>query len=212
VQHLVVTLRVAQVLVSLLVCKTIISVLLTYHDYYPPNFRSEFLLGRNRYFFGPYQWAFYVHIISGPFTLISGLALINDSFRRRFPAWHRRLGRIQIASVLLLVAPSGLWLAWYAATGAVAAIGFATLAVVTAICVAKGWQAAIQRRFNQHRCWMMRCFVLLCSAVALRVIGGLSDVLGVEWTYPFAAWISWLLPLLVLESFTARQRSSRLPQ
>ena len=156
VQRSFATLRVAQVLACLLVCKTTIFILLTFRDYFPPNFRSDFLLGRNTYFFGPYQWAFYVHIISGPIALISGLVLISDFVRCRFPAFHRNLGRTQIACILFLVAPSGLWMAWYAATGAVAAVGFATLAVVTAICAAKGWRAAIQRRFNQHRCWMLR--------------------------------------------------------
>jgi len=187
-------------LACLLVCKTTLVVLLTFPDYFPPNFRSDFLSGRNAYFFGPYQWAFYAHILSGPFVLINGLILIGDPVRRRFPRWHRRLGKIQVASVLFLVAPSGLWMAWYAATGAVAAVGFVTLAVVTAICAAKGWRAAIHRRFGEHRRWMLRCYVLLCSAVVLRVIGGLSDVLGVEGIYPYAAWLSWLLPLFVLES------------
>ena len=207
-----VTLRVVKALACLLVCQTIVSVLLAFRDYFPPNFRSDFLLGRNTYFFGPYQWAFYAHIISGPLTLISGLALISDSVRRRFPTRHRHLGRAQIACVLFLVAPSGLWLAWYAATGVVAAIGFATLAVDTTICAAKGWRAAIQRRFDQHRFWMLRCYALLCSAVVLRVIGGLSDVVGAEWTYPFAAWFSWLLPLFVLESLRFSHLSLHLRQ
>jgi len=209
VQRSFTTLRIAQLLACLLVCKTTIIVLLTFPDYFPPNFRSDFLLGRNEYFFGPYQWAFYTHIISGPFTLISGLVLLNGSVRRRFPAVHRNLGRVQIACILFLVAPSGLWMAWYAATGTVAAAGFATLAIVTTICGAKGWQAAIQRRFDQHRRWMLRCYMLLCSAVVVRVIGGLSDVLGAEWTYPFAAWLSWLLPLFVLESLRLSQLSFR---
>ena len=192
--------RVVQVLACLLVCKTTTSILLAFGDYFPPNFRSDFLLGRSTYFFGTYQWAFYAHIITGPFTLIAGLVLTNETLRRRFPTWHRRLGRVQMVCVLFLVAPSGLWMARYAATGGVAALGFATLAVVTVICAAQGWRAAIRRRFDQHRRWMLRCFALLCSAVVLRVIGGLSDVLGLEWTYPFAAWISWLLPLFFLES------------
>ena len=63
-------------------------------------------------------------------------------------------------------------MAWYAATGIFAAAGFATLAVVTAFCVVKGWQAATQHHFDEHRWWMLRCFVLLCSAVLLRAIGG----------------------------------------
>jgi hypothetical protein len=191
---------VVPLLAYLLVCQTTASVLLAFSEYFPPNFRSDFLLGRQTYFFGPYQWAFYVHILSGPFTLISGLVLISDSVRRRFPALHRQLGRVQLTCVLFLVTPSGLWLAWYAATGQVAAAGFATLAILTAFCAAMGWTTALQRRFDQHRLWMLRCYALLCSAVVLRVIGGLSDVLGAEWTYPFAAWLSWLLPLLVLES------------
>lgn len=193
-------LRVVQVLACLLVLRTTAFVLFSFRDYFPPNFRSDFLLGRSAYFFGPYQWAFYAHILSGPFTLVCGLILISDFVRRRFPAWHRRLGRVQVAVVLLLVAPSGLWMAWHASTGAVAAAGFATLAVVTAVCAANGWRAAVHRRFDTHRRWMLRCYVLLCSAVVLRVIGGLSETLGAEWTYPFAAWISWLAPLAVLES------------
>ncbi len=195
-----VAIRLAQVLACLLVCKTTIVVLLTYPDYFSPNFRSDFLLGRKAYFFGPYQWAFYTHLFSGPFVLINGLILMSSPVRQRFQTWHRRLGRVQVACVLFLVAPSGLWMAWYAATGAIAAAGFAVLAVVTVVCATKGWRAAMQRRFGEHRRWMLRCYVLLCSAVVLRVIGGLSDLLGVEWTYPYAAWLSWLLPLIVLES------------
>lgn len=202
-------LRVAQVLACLLVCRTVFVVLLSYRDYFPANFQSDFLLGRSTYFFGPYEWAFYAHIISGPFALVSGLVLISDFVRRRFSAWHRRLGQTHILCVLLLVAPSGLWMAVYAATGEIAAIGFAALAIVTAICAAKGWQAAVRQRFDEHRCWMQRCFILLCSAVVLRVIGGLSEVVGAEWTYPFAAWISWLLPLVVLESLRLNPVSLR---
>jgi hypothetical protein len=72
---------------------------------------------------------------------------------------------------------------------------------VTGLCVLAGWRAAVQRRFAEHRDWMWPCFLLLCSAVVLRVIGGAATVAGVsrEWTYQFAAWASWLAPLAVLE-------------
>ena len=77
------TVRLVQVLAVLLVCKTTVSVLLGFRDYFPPDFRSDFLLGRRTYFFGPYQWAFYAHIISGPITLVTGMVLISDSARHR---------------------------------------------------------------------------------------------------------------------------------
>jgi hypothetical protein len=48
---------------------------------------------------------------------------------------------------------------------------------------------------------MARSFVLLCSAVVLRVAGGLATVAGVqsEWFDPVASWACWLLPLTAYE-------------
>ena len=67
-----------------------------------------------------------------------GMILVSKQFRLRFAKWHRVQGRIQVSCVLLLVAPSGLWMARYAEAGAIAGTGFAALAVVTGICVALG--------------------------------------------------------------------------
>ena len=69
----------------------------------------------------------------------------------------------------------------------------------------------MQRRFDEHRAWMLRCYVLLCSTVVLRKLGGLAELTEVESAYPYAAWLSWLLPLLVLEVWRATGlRSTRL--
>ncbi len=187
--------------VGFLIVKVTAEVILGYRNYFPPNFRSNFLLGREDYFFGSYRWAFYPHIASGPVSLVLGMILLSESFRRRFAKWHRRLGRIQVANILLLVAPSGLWMAFYAAAGISASIGFAILACLTAASAALGWRAAVQRRFPLHRIWMQRCFLLLCSTVVLRLLGGLAVVSGIraDWYDPLIAWASWLLPLAIFE-------------
>jgi uncharacterized membrane protein len=194
--------RVLRILAALLIWKVTLSILLEYRHYIPPNFDSDFLRGREAYFWGAYGWAFYVHLASGPASLILGTILISDRFRTSAPAWHRRLGRVQGMCVLLLVAPSGLWMAWYAATGSVAAAGLGSLAIATAVCVALGWRAAVRRRFAEHQRWMQRTFILLCSAVVIRVIGGLATVAGWDalWLYPFSTWASWLAPLLLFEA------------
>src|SRR5688572_21409498 len=134
---------------TLLILKVTVSVILGYRDYLPPDFSADFLLGRESYFWGPYSWAFYTHLVAGPLTLIVGTFLISDRFRRVAPRWHRRLGRIQVASILLLVVPSGLWMAGYALTGAVAGAGLGTLALATAACTVLGWRRAVQRRFDE---------------------------------------------------------------
>ena len=203
--------RAVTLLAGLLILKVTVRVILNYHNYFPPNFESDFLRGRELYFLGFYHWAFYTHIASGPFSLMLGMILVSEHFRRRFPRWHRHLGRIQVASVLLLVTPSGLWMAYYAAAGPIAAAGLAVLAVVTGICVALGWRSAVKRRFHDHRRWMWRAFLLLCSAVLLRLIGGLATVTGVAvtWVDPLATWMSWLVPLTAFELSELGKRRTR---
>jgi uncharacterized membrane protein len=189
------------VIAGLLVVKVTVEVMLGFGSYFPPNFRSDFLRGREGYFFGAYQWAFYAHIMSGPTALLAGMVLLSERFRSRFPKWHRNLGRCHTVNVLCVVAPSGLWMAYFASTGTIAAIGFAILSVLTGTCVALGWRAAVKRQFAVHRRWMWRCFLLLCSAVVIRLLGGFGTVLEIQapWFNPAASWVSWVLPLLTFE-------------
>jgi|SRR5579883_1702488 len=203
--------RLLTLLAGVLVLRVTASVVSNYHNYWPPNFSSDFLRGREPYFFGAYQWAFYTHIISGPVSLVLGLFLISERARTRFPKWHRYLGRVQVAGVLLLVTPSGLWMAVHAAAGPVGAAGLAALAIATATCAALGAWSAMTRRFLDHRRWMWRCYLLLCSAVVLRLIGGLATVTGVaaSWIDPPATWISWLAPLAAFELREWTRRKSR---
>jgi len=188
----------------LLIARVTVLVVLNYREYIPPNFDSDFLLGRGSYFWHGYHWAFFSHLVSGPVSLILGLILINDRFRQKFSSWHRWLGRIQVINVLGLVVPSGLWMARYAITGSFASLGFASLALATGVSIAMGWRTAVKRRFKEHRRWMLRCFLLLCSAVVIRMIGGLATVLefDADWLYPLSAWCSWLVPLFAFELFS----------
>jgi len=192
---------VLSIVAGILIIKVTVSVVSHYVDYFPLNFSSDFLRGRERDFSGVYRWAFTTHILSGPVSLILGLILIGERFRTRFPKGHRYLGRLQVACVLFLVTPSGLWMARNAAAGPIAAVGLAALAIATATCIAIGAWSAVKRRFADHRRWMWRGYLLLCSAVVLRLIGGLATVTGMTaaWVDPLATWLSWLMPLSAFE-------------
>jgi hypothetical protein len=76
------------------------------------------------------------------------------------------------------------------------------LAVATGTSVACGWRAALGRQWERHRWWMWRTFALLGSAVVLRLLGGLAAVTQIEaqGAYPASIWISWLGPLILVES------------
>ena len=89
----------------------------------------------------------------------------------------------------------------YCAAGPVAGVGLAGLAVAAATTATLAAWAAARRRSSEHRRWMWRCYLLLCSAVVLRVLGGLGTVLGPvgPWYDPLATWLCWLAPLAVFE-------------
>lgn len=185
-----------------LILRVLATILANYPDYFPPNFESLFLQGREATFTGAYRLAFYVHIFSSPFVLLNGLILLSEYVRRHCGGIHRVLGRIQVGVLLLFVLPSGAVMSLNAFGGWLAGLSFLLLSAATASCAVVGVVYARRRLYARHRRWMLRSYVLICSAVALRLISGAAELLGVsspEYAYIIAAWSSWLLPLAAFE-------------
>jgi hypothetical protein len=185
-----------------LVLRVLATILSNYPDYLPPNFDSLFLEGREATFTGAYRAAFYVHIFTGPVVLFSGLILLSEYIRRNHARWHRVLGRAHVGVLLVFVLPGALVMSRHAFGGWPAGLSFLLLSAATASCAIVGVRHAQRHRFQQHRSWMLRSYVLICSAVALRLISGTVGMVGVsspQVAYCVAAWVSWLLPLTVFE-------------
>ncbi|WP_238537825.1 DUF2306 domain-containing protein [Zavarzinella formosa] len=189
-------------LTVLLILRVTVTILANYPDYYPPNFDSLFLRDRESTFTSVYQPAFYIHIITAPMVLLNGLLLMNDSLRRHHGKLHRISGRVQVGVLLLLMLPSGVVMAQHSFAGWPSGLSFLLLSATTGVCAIMGVVAARRRRFDQHRRWMTRCFVLICSAITLRLLSGamgLLDLPNPEEAYVIASWSSWLVPLAVVE-------------
>jgi uncharacterized membrane protein len=189
-------------LAVVLILRVLATILANYPDYFPPNFDALFLQGREATFTGAYRPAFYVHIFSGPVVLLGGLILLSESVRARYGGLHRRLGRLQVVVLLLFVLPSSVVMSRHAFGGWPAGLSFLVLSAATASCAIVGVLHARRRRYGQHRRWMLRSYVLICSAVALRLMSGAAGLVGVpspEAAYIVAAWSSWLLPLAAFE-------------
>ncbi|WP_439632275.1 DUF2306 domain-containing protein [Gemmata sp.] len=200
-------------LAVVLILRVLATILANYPDYFPPDFESLFLLGREATFTGAYRVAFYVHIASSPLVLVSGLVLLSETVRSRCGSFHRYLGRAHVMALLVLVLPSSIVMARYAFGGWPAGASFVLLAFATAACAVAGVGCARGRRYDRHRRWMLRSYVLICSAVVLRLISGAAGLIGVaspEGAYIAAAWSSWVIPLLgyeVFERWMVRQRT-----
>jgi hypothetical protein len=181
--------------------KVLGSMLWEYPRYFPADFEATFLIGREESFTPLYAMAFYVHIIAGPLTMLLATFLMWSGGRRRWLAWHRWAGRSLMALIFAALAPSGLVMAPKAFAGPVAGVGFAVLALLTALMAGQTLYYARQRRFAPHARWAGRCYVLLVSPLILRVVAGLLIVLqaDTELAYCLNAWLSWLAPLAIYE-------------
>ncbi|MGN6136708.1 MAG: DUF2306 domain-containing protein [Aureliella sp.] len=194
---------VAVIVASVLLLKVFLSILYQYQWYFPADFSSEFLSGREASFHGAYRAAFYAHIVSAPLTLIVGLFLLFSGHdllrfdRYRAAHIHRFAGRVQAAIVLLVVVPSGFVMARHAFAGPIAGTGLAALSAATAGCIIMAVHYACKGELHLHRSWATRSCILLGSPLLLRLISGVVLLLQLEPTtcYRFSAWVSWLIPL-----------------
>jgi uncharacterized membrane protein len=189
-------------LAVVLILRVLATILANYPHYFPPNFDSLFLQGREATFTGAYRVAFYVHIFSGPLVLFNGLILLSEYVRRRYSGWHRWLGRAQVVVLLLFVLPSSMVMSRHAFGGWPAGLSFFLLSAATASCAIVGVVYALRGRYDRHRRWMTRCYILICSAVILRLISGTASLVEVpspEGAYILATWSSWLVPLAAYE-------------
>ena len=199
-------------LIVVLFFKVVVVILLEYRNYFPADFTSNFLAGREAYFFGSYRVAFYAHIVSGPICLLIAAFLMFSGKQKSLHRWHRWLGKALAFLVLLIMLPSGFVMATRSFTGPIAAAAFFVLTFVTAICVVMASYHASQRRFAVHQLWATRSFILLCSPLLLRLITGATIFFAVEseWSYRFAAWGSWLIPLTIFEYRRIFSRHSKI--
>ncbi|MFF5213456.1 DUF2306 domain-containing protein [Streptosporangium sp. NPDC000396] len=159
------------------------------------------------------------HIIFGTVALLTGCFQVWPWFRRSYPRTHRWMGR---AYFFLGVFPAGiavLGVAPFGHTGFGGNTGNIMLGVVWLITGFAGWRMARQRRFPEHRRWMIRSFALTTSIVASRLWAGvllavqlprLDSAYGgdqqamIEAIGSAGVWLSWVVNLLIAEWWLER--------
>jgi hypothetical protein len=148
-----------------------------------------------------YLPAFYIHIITGSIVLVTGIFQFSRNIRFRYAALHRSAGKVYIAVVLLLTAPSGFVMSLFANGGLPAQTGFAILASLWWLFTWKAWQSAIGRDWTRHREFMLRSYALTFAAVTLRMYSFVFALIGFrgEFIYNVIVWLSWVPSLIIVE-------------
>lgn len=141
-----------------------------------------------------------VHVASSTTALSLGAWQFIPAWRRKTLGVHRWIGRTYVVSCLI-GGVSGVILAFGSHAGPVATLGFGLLGVFWIALNSLGWRAAIQKRFDAHRRWMIRSWALTLAAVTLRIYLPMVMIfdLPFEPWYQAIAFLAWVPNLLLAE-------------
>ena len=155
-----------------------------------------------------------LHLLLAVIITVAGPLQLLPQIRSRAPALHRWLGRSYIVTAFI-VSLAGLYLVWIrggAAGDAVQHAGVSLNAVLIMVCAAMALRSALARKFDVHRRWALRLFLVVSGVWFFRV--GLMFWIIVNrgpagfdpktFQGPFLSFLSfaqYLLPLAVLEVY-----------
>jgi hypothetical protein len=148
-----------------------------------------------------------IHVIGGVTALLVAPLQFSLRVRARWPAFHRSTGGIYIAACGI-GAPAGFMLALGTTAGPVAGVGFAIPAILWPLFTWLGWRAAVDRRFADHREWMLRSYALTATAITLRLMIPSAALLGLDFVpaYRAISWLGWITNLALFEYLIRRDR------
>ena len=165
---------------------TLFQLVLTYLH---PNLNVGFLAQHLNDYLGQIHWrgSFFIHAFFGPLILFTGLISIGTMFLPKrissisiLRKIHKTCGKIYVASVLFVAAPTGLVLSFYAHGGIIAKLAFITLSFLWLRVTYQGYRLIRSGRISEHSSVMIWSFGLACAAIVQRRI---AFILSFWFTY-----------------------------
>ena len=151
-----------------------------------------------------FRIAFYVHITTSLIVMGTGIFQFFPVILRKFPRFHRLMGKMYIALILLLAAPSGLVLAVYANGGLAAKVGFTIQCFVWWFTTYFAFMEIKRGNIAKHIDMMLRSYAVTLAAMSLRLESYIMyyafETKPIE-TYLTVTWLSWVGNLLLIELF-----------
>ncbi|MBD8083115.1 DUF2306 domain-containing protein [Chryseobacterium caseinilyticum] len=155
-----------------------------------------------------YLWFFYTHVYTSIFVLLTGfLAIIRKDFGLK--NFHRNAGKIYIFLILILAAPSGIYMGVFANGGFLAKSSFVILGCLWWFATFKAYQLARKRKFREHKQWMWRSFALTISALTLRIWKVIIVYLfhpNPMDVYEIIAWLGWVPNIILTEYLITKKQ------
>lgn len=152
--------------------------------------------------------SFYVHIAAGTICISSALLQFSAWILRKRKKIHIISGKIYVFVVLLIGAPSGFYMTFFAKGGFMERTCFMMMAIFWFYSTYKGFtSAARDKNFLAHKFWMIRSYSMALTAITFRVYHIAFYLLGWDHfdNYAISLWISVFGNALVAEAIIFSQ-------
>lgn len=148
-----------------------------------------------------------IHVAAASTAMLLVAPQLLPKLRLKAPGLHRWSGRVY-AVACLIGAVSGIALAIGSTAGPIATAGFGLLAIAWLATTAMGWRTAMQRRFAEHRRWMIRSFTLTLAAMSLRFQLPMIPLLELDFlpAYRAISFLCWVPNVILAEIWIRRAR------
>jgi hypothetical protein len=154
-----------------------------------------------------YTACFYIHILAGSLCIATALIQFSRYILKKSKAIHRISGKIYVAVVLFLGAPTGLYMSFFAKGSFWERSLFMFMAGWWFVTTLYGLTTIHKRNVLAHKIWMMRSYSMAMTAVTFRVYHIMFYLLG--WghleNYELSLWISVIGNMLFAEFIIYRQ-------
>lgn len=188
----------------------VFSLLLIYNTlpYFTFSKAFVFIEERSLLFQNPvYSAFFYLHIAAGAFCIGTALLQFSGYILKKRKKIHVWSGRIYVFVVLMIGAPTGMYMAFFAKGSFYERALFMFMALFWAFTTYQGLSTILQKNVLAHKIWMMRSYAMALTAVTFRVYHLLFYLLG--WNhlenYEVSLWISVIGNMLLAEYFIFRK-------
>lgn len=155
-----------------------------------------------------WKYSLLTHVAGGLICLVSSLLQYSKILLTRAPRIHRYLGRIYALSIITVVFPTGVLLAFVAKGGLSGMVGFLVLSFATLFSLLLGMVAIYRKNLQAHQAWITRSFALVTSAITFRALHlGLSSLnLDYDLVYQSALWASIGINLALCEYYLLKTK------
>jgi hypothetical protein len=146
------------------------------------------------------RWWLIAHLGGGALALLLGPFQFSAYLRRRFVQAHRWIGRLYLVGVLI-ASIAAVYMGMHAKIRGFG-VGLLYLDVAWVVTTSMAYLAVMRRRFDAHRDWMTRSYVVTFAFVVFRWMSinlKLHHNLGLETRLTMLSWLCWAMPLLFTE-------------